>query len=409
MTANIRYMGTKRKLSPYVAELCDDLPEGPFLDLFAGVCAVSSEMSVSRNVWTNDSQTMPCYVARSLFGTEYQNHKTVECYEALLPYYELNQKKLVLDYSKQVDLEKAALQSDASSLLETLFQNHKHPGNCEKHKAMQIKLHKVPTTFPYQMVSLLYSFGYYGIQQSIELDSLRYAIDTAVAKREITSDQYTYCISALCKAASVVSNTTGHFAQYLSPKSDNFRKMKIQLGRQVLPIFENALKEHRAVRTKKWRSKNKQFQGDCRDTLEVISEMKLKPSIIYADPPYTADQYSRYYHFLDSLIRYDYPNSKGKGRYPDDRFQSDFSLTRNVKKAFQELFEGVAHCKASLILSYPQVGLLTDAENWIFSELSRNFNTVEVARTIAYKHSTMGGSKGAARNDVNELLFLATI
>ena len=36
-----------------------------------------------------------------------------------------------------------------------------------------------------------------------------------------------------------------------------------------------------------------------------IRGMKQRPAIIYADPPYTDDQYSRFYHLYETALLYD--------------------------------------------------------------------------------------------------------
>lgn len=407
MAANIRYMGTKRQLSPLVADLASALPPGPFMDLFAGVCSVSTEMAKSRNVWTNDAQLMPYYMANSLFRTCEQNTRPEKCLTTLQPHYQRNFEKLCSLYSNAIIAEYAAISSAKFKKLESLFSDSEHASNSEQKEKLRLSLARQPRAFPYRMVSELFSFGYFGILQSIELDSLRYSFDAALENNEISSDQYTYCISALCVAASVCSNTTGHFAQYLSPNSKSFSKQKSQLTKSIYEEFENTFLSYRAIKTKRWRQSNKSYHGDFAETLEKVSGEKRKPSIFYADPPYTADQYSRYYHFLDTLIRYDYPNSVGKGRYPGGRFRSGFSLRSEVQQSFKKLFEGVAACDAAIILSYPDNGLLPESREWIVNNLKLHFSKVDVSKVIPYKHSTMGGSKGPAKNEVNELLFLA--
>ena len=56
---------------------------------------------------------------------------------------------------------------------------------------------------------------------------------------------------------------------------------------------------------------------------------------MYVDAPYKRDDYSRYYHVLETLARYDYPDSEYKSRTRSiskgERFRSEFS-TRNVGK-----------------------------------------------------------------------------
>ena len=93
-----------------------------------------------------------------------------------------------------------------------------------------------------------------------------------------------------------------------------------------------------------WRSRNRVFAQDANSLLAELCHLPDRPAVIYADPPYTDDQYSRYYHLYETLLYYDYPEALGTGRYRPDRFRSQYSLkTRRPRR--NDLF-GVEHCKA---------------------------------------------------------------
>ena len=109
------------------------------------------------------------------------------------------------------------------------------------------------------------------------------------------------------------------------------------------------------------------------------------------------------------MIEYRYPVVVGKGRYPDNRFRSGFSLKTEVKTSFKTLFEKVANCGSDLVLSYPENGLVPKAEDWLHDHMASYFSEVSTKRKIVYKHSTMGASKGRAQNSVNELIILARV
>ncbi len=81
--------------------------------------------------------------------------------------------------------------------------------------------------------------------------------------------------------------------------------------------------------------------------------------------------YSRYYHVLETPIRYDYPGVSGKGRYRSNRFNTDFCRKAKVKTAMEE---------------YPVAG---------------------VALSAMLPHSTMGGAPGAAAIGVLEEVYYA--
>ena len=69
----------------------------------------------------------------------------------------------------------------------------------------------------------------------------------------------------------------------------------------------------------KWRKGNRTFRREAIRLLQELPQSKTRPSVVYADPPYTRDHYSRYYHLLDTLLLYDYPDPVGKGQYRLDR------------------------------------------------------------------------------------------
>ena len=67
MPLNVSYMGTKRKIADRVANIVAAQPDGPLLDVFAGMCAVSTAVAPSRPVWCNDVQTFASTVATAFF------------------------------------------------------------------------------------------------------------------------------------------------------------------------------------------------------------------------------------------------------------------------------------------------------------------------------------------------------
>jgi adenine-specific DNA-methyltransferase len=98
---------------------------------------------------------------------------------------------------------------------------------------------------------------------------------------------------------------------------------------------------------------------------------------VYADPPYTRDHYSRYYHVLETMARRDNPEielmSKGRrgrisrGLYRSDRHQSPFCIASQAAGAFAELFRGVRRLNVPLILSYSPYELGTGARPRLLS------------------------------------------
>jgi hypothetical protein len=68
VTASIRYMGSKRALAPSIAyKISEDHPRSVVLDVFAGMCAVGTELAPRHPVFTNDIHVFAQVVADALF------------------------------------------------------------------------------------------------------------------------------------------------------------------------------------------------------------------------------------------------------------------------------------------------------------------------------------------------------
>lgn len=158
------------------------------------------------------------------------------------------------------------------------------------------------------------------------------------------------------------------------------------------------------------RAQNRVFNGNAQEfltrRLHPIAK-KCGPIVIYADPPYSRAQYSRYYHVLETLAHYDYPLISGKGRYRDTRFNTNFSRTAQVLTAMSQFLGAAANTGAELYLSYPTNGLVHDAGGDIRDLLKRRFKHVLIVHSQPLAHSTMGGAPGRGSMEVTENVYHA--
>ena len=139
---------------------------------------------------------------------------------------------------------------------------------------------------------------------------------------------------------------------------------------------------------------------DYRECLKLIP----KGTIVYADPPYSNVHYSRFYHAVETLVKYDNPKLKYNGRYRTDRHQSPFDQAAHVREAFKQLFDGVKSSESHLILSYSDNGMLTPEE---ILEIGSQIMGSEYECSIYskdYSHMKMGRSD-EYKMDVKELLI----
>ncbi|CAO4146364.1 DNA adenine methylase [Methylorubrum aminovorans] len=392
------YMGTKRRLASRIASTVAKCPPGPFLDLFAGLSAVGAALAPSRNVWCNDMQHFANAYSKSMFAcVQVPDFNTL--HDELEQRFSSNMALIKSVVGDSLIQESAALSAANSCAF------------IEMNSAIATKMHQLREGLlsigAHCLFTASFAGGYFGLRQAAEIDSIRYSIDSARNNGLISDEDHNWLVVALCKAVAFVSNSTGHFAQYLTPSLGNSDRVMSKRRRSVWACWVETAETLCPYGTAAWRQGNRTFHKDATDLLAHLLEEQDSPTVIYADPPYTSDQYSRYYHILETVVLYDYPSVSGKGLYRNDRFTSKFSLKARASEAFRELIERSSALGASLLLSYPTHGLLPDTRSDILHLLHDNFATVLDPIVFSHEHSTMGGSKGQQKHFVEEILFVA--
>jgi len=209
-------------------------------------------------------------------------------------------------------------------------------------------------------------------------------------------------LSSLMFAMSYNSQSTGHFAQFrdatnISSKTD----ILIYRQKEILPYFINKfnqLRDYLSQNTFHHKITSLNY-AECLDQIEVRS-------LVYADPPYAFVHYSRFYHALETLVKYDYPEVSHKGRYRVDRHQSPFCKRTEVRPAFATMFSKLSRKNADLILSYSNTGMISLDEILAIAKANLATNYQLSVTQVDYKHSTMGRKHDKSKN-VHEYLILA--
>lgn len=396
--ADFTYMGSKKLLAPQIAELVEDMADGPFLDLFSGIAAVGSEIGTRRPIWCNDVQSFSTLLTSQKFRAGRSFRTAPRLIERAERLFVANRNKLKATFGKALAYEERVLSTNdvvgARELIATMSQ-------------MDDRISTLRRQRVHCLFTGLHGATYLGICQAIDLDSIRYAADFLLAAGEVTYEEHRWMVLALCQTLTTVSNSTGHFAQYLSPSDANIRRVARKRRMNCWSIWSAALLESHPLGYVAWRRGNRVFKSDATTLLKKLSRNVRQPAVIYADPPYTSDQYSRYYHVLENAVLYDYPTVSGKGQYRPDRFSSGFSLKAAVDTSFKGLVSAAAKLPSVFILSYPTNGLLKDSTTRVLELLKEQFAHVDQPLVIPHLHSTMGGSKGAQKQAVDENIFVA--
>jgi hypothetical protein len=141
---------------------------------------------------------------------------------------------------------------------------------------------------------------------------------------------------------------------------------------------------------------------------------------VYADPPYTAQQYSRFYHLLETLVTGVPPvlqlvNGKvTRGLYPQGRYLSPFSSRRQAPGAFRKFIETARKADANLVVSYSagigkatgnaRMVSLEDMRTWMVEAYgASNFSLERL--DFRYRQFNNRGSEVSGRDDPEYLLI----
>ena len=400
MSLGISYMGTKRHLVPNLIELISSCPSGIFLDVFSGMCSVGRAIAPNRQVWSNDLQAFSHLVASTHFCARDEPISRLDALGITAAQRRAKVDELSLAFAASLSAEHNALDQANIDALAEIFDKSVNdaqalsPGNAQ---------------CGYDLFCRRYAGTYFGYQQAIEIDSIRYAIDCLRSEGRLTKDQWQGLLVALCMSMSRCSNSTGHFAQSLYPKATNIKKVIAQRRRSIAAEWLDAIAAAVPIGNRNWREGNQAFRKDATELLGGLQEFHNKPTVVYADPPYTKDQYSRYYHVYETAVLYDYPSCSGMGLYRPGRASSSFSLASKVEEAMDALIMAVAKIGSCLILSYPENGLLHNSTEIIPKMIKYHFGLDSDSTRISHRHSTMGASKGASVQDVTEIVYRVVI
>ena len=401
MSVSVRYMGTKSHLAPKVRNVLEGISTpGPIADLFSGMGSVARCLAPTYPVITSDQLAFTaCFARVQLLDRRRSDLATLR--REIGPRYRSHLRLLNDVFSRRLLQERRALNGSWPDLRLWML-TAPHVGTSETY-ARRARSAALANTRKdrYCLATLYFSASYFSTEQAIALDSLRGAIDNVsrVSDRE-------WLIAAWLATAGRIINAPGHTAQFLTPHNKTtFARISRLWRRKVWDVFWQQALAMNPVGTARWRRMNAVLVGD---SLKLLRTGRLKEAqVIYADPPYTRDQYSRYYHVYETLFSYDFPVSTGYGRYRGDRFTTPFSVLGKCEAAFDELFRLCAENGSTLLLSYPSNGLLSRAGAKVTDLLEMHLRVREKLM-FTPSFSTLGASKGSSRKRTREHLYVCS-
>jgi len=396
----MQYLGSKARIAKWIInEGKKAFPDcNQFFDVFSGTGTVAFEaLDQGYKVSANDFEGYSFCIIKSLLSlprsgldqliTELSNLHN----ETLL----LNKDRLFM--KELFEEEKEYFKSNAKHNLS--WESYRE--FCEKTPIIdgtRDDIDKLRTEGKWNLFSCYYANTYFGIRQCLQLDTIR---ELAEKQDEVSK---THLQAATIAAMTYGVSSTTHLAQYLRPTSKP-RAVHLIERRQFDFIDEV---QHRLLQM---RNIPLSTFGTHVYKLDYISALKQEnPNsewIVYADPPYFKEHYSRYYHVLNTFYLYDFPyltfnpitKKVTEGRYRLERNTSDFGKRGTVVKAFTKLFSSCKEKRFKLMLSYAETSLV---KKNIIIELSEEAGLKTTIQETELMHSSQGKY---ANKTVQEYLF----
>ncbi len=169
------------------------------------------------------------------------------------------------------------------------------------------------------------NFGnkYFHINTAKKIGHIRNEIENL--KIELTNKEYNILLGSLLYTIDRMANTVGHYDAYFK-KEIQERKFEIKL---IEPIKTDKVSI---------------FQQDANKLVRNI-----ETDVVYIDPPYNSRQYSRFYHLLETLVKWDKPKLYGVALKPEPENVSEYCKV-SAKNVFKDL---VSNIKAKhIVVSY---------------------------------------------------------
>lgn len=379
----IKYMGSKRNILDFVVQAIDDCyTSGPICDLFAGTSILSGALGKLVPMHSNDIQEYSSVLAKTYLS----NYNWAD--------YEDDVQNIIINKASQHVLSIKNMFPDLSF---AYSENMTTKEFIDVEKKQQALIHFDFGKTEYHLFVKNYSGTYWSFEQCLWIDALR-----RVAEDYKTSPLYYAILSSLMYAMSYNSQSTGHYAQYRDVTSKSSEAdILIYRQREILPYFKtkfDQLKEQLRENGFNHQVTTLNF-SECLNVIEP-------GTLVYADPPYAFVHYSRFYHALETLVKYDYPEVQHKGRYRTDRHQSPFCKRTEVNDAFVLMFNKIREKDANLILSYSNTGMISLNQIKALAIESFGINYEVSTREVDHTHSTMG-RKDDKNKDVLEYLIIA--
>ena len=162
-------------------------------------------------------------------------------------------------------------------------------------------------------VSINFGNKYFSINDSKKIGYIREQLDLLLKNQKISEDEFYILLTSLLYSLDRISNTCGHYDAYIKKGT-------------VKDCFEMGIIKIKDI--------NKDIKIYKTDSNELASE--VESTVAYIDPPYNSRQYSRFYHVLENIVKWEKPKLYGTALKPEPENMSSY-CNNSAPKAFEDL------------------------------------------------------------------------
>lgn len=418
----IHYLGSKLRMLDFIEKSINEIDstKNGVCDLFAGSGSVSFHLSYSKPVVSVDVQEYSrvicsAILAKPNISQEFINTFIIKCktsdhtkkiFQAVGPLIEFEESSINKALDK-IELESLCGILENGSLISYQVSGKTSASNDLLEK-INIVLNNIKTLniLDVDSLSIRYFGGiYFSYKQTCEIDSILNQIENAPKHLK------DFLKASLLSTISDAVNTVGkQFAQPIRPRNSK-GVIKASLGKAAykdrkINIFESYstwLNKYYSLEIPDYR--NTVIKDDYFVALDNLPD---NIGFVYADPPYTRDHYSRFYHVLETISLRDLPEistmvSKGetklsRGLYRMERHQSPFCIRSQAPSAFEKMFKKISSKGLNLLLSYSPYDDTKETHprvvkmDFLVNLAKKYFKNVEVKSVGDFTHSKLNAS-----------------
>lgn len=408
----IHYLGNKLRLVNVIRGCLNEVDpsKGPVCDLFAGSGTVSLALSQERDVIAVDIQEYSRVLCSALLNPSLISPEIVaQIFHKLRTSDHRQQLRWAVEplVSYELSCIRLALSGDPEPLCDLLEHGSilaDERGLCKASNDLRAAIEQTCDRLKRQHLNrdarslVVRHFGgmYFSYAQAADIDAI---LETAHNEPAPRKDML---LAAALSTASDIVNTVGkQFAQPIRPRAKNgepkrhlLSKIERDRSHDVLSFYAEWLEHYQSLTRKT--GQHRAIRGDY---IDVLGTYDGNLSIVYADPPYTRDHYSRFYHVLETMCLRDDPavsitendgtRQLSRGIYRLHRHQSPFCIHSQAPKAFDRLFHLVRARECPLVLSYSPFAPGSTAR----PRLLTVEDIVSIARTYFGRVEVMSGGR----------------